>query len=99
MKEFAAKLIIELVDMINNGIISFIITVVVTRYITKNKTDKSRIKKRANASQTSAQDQHDSEEHKHITKKSSEITKYADIHDNKNCNIQVNIYPDQKSDQ
>ena len=49
--------------------------------------------------ETSAQDKHDSEEHKHITKKSSEIIKYADIHDNKNCDIQVNIYADQKSDQ
>lgn len=97
MKEFIVKTIMELVDMANNGMISFIITVVVTRYITKNKTDKSRIKKRANASQTSAQDKHDSEEH--ITKKSSDITKYADIHNNVGCDIQVNIYPDQKSGQ
>ncbi|CUQ22744.1 Uncharacterised protein [Anaerostipes hadrus] len=97
MKEFAVKLIMELVDMANSGMISFIVTVVATRYMTKNKIDKRRIKKRANASQTSAQDKHDSEEH--TTNKSSDITKYADIHDNIGCDIQVNIYPDQKSDQ
>jgi len=87
----------ELVDMVNNGIISFVVTVVATRYMTESKTDKSRIKERANVDETSAQDKHDSEEH--TTQKSSEITKYADIHDNVGCDIQVNIYADQKSDQ
>ena len=99
MKEFIVKVIMELVDMVNNGIISFVVTVVATRYMTESKTDKSRIKERANVDETSAQDKHDSEEHKHITKKSSEIIKYADIHDNSNCDIQINICPDQKSDQ
>lgn len=87
----------ELVDMVNNGIISFVVTVVATRYMTESKTDKSRIKERANVDETSAQDKHDSEDH--TTQKSSEITKYADIHDNVGCDIQVNIYADQKSDQ
>lgn len=99
MKEFIVKAVMELIDMTNNGIISFVVTVAATRYMTKNKTDVCRIKERANVDETSAQDKHDSEEHKHITKKSSEIIKYADIHDNKNCDIQVNIYADQKSDQ
>ena len=97
MKEFIVKVIMELVDMVNNGIISFVVTVVATRYMTESKTDKSRIKERANVDETSAQDKHDSEEH--TTQKSSEITKYADIHDNVGCDIQVNIYADQKSDQ
>ena len=99
MKEFIVKAIMELIDMTNNGIISFVVTVVVTRYMTKSKTDVCRIKERANVDETSAQDKHDSEEHKYITKKSSEIIKYADIHDNSNCDIQINICPDQKSDQ
>lgn len=97
MKEFVVKAIMDLVDMVNNGIISFVVTVVATRYMTESKTDKSRIKERANVDETSAQDRHDSEDH--TTQKSSEIIKYADIHDNKNCDIQVNIYADQKSDQ
>ena len=29
----------------------------------------------------------------------SEILKYADIHDNTNCDIHVNIYSDHKKDQ
>ena len=97
MKEFIVKAVMELIDMTNNGIISFVVTVAATRYMTKNKTDKSRIKERANVDETSAQDKHDSEDH--TTQKSSEITKYADIHDNVGCDIQVNIYADQKSDQ
>ena len=99
MKEFIVKVIMELVDMVNNGIISFVVTVVATRYMTESKTDKSRIKERANVDETSAQDKHDSEEHKHITKKSSEIINYIDIHDNIDCNIYVNINTDPEKDQ
>ena len=97
MKEFIVKGIMELIDMANNGIISFVVTVVATRYMTKGKTDVCRIKERANAFQTSAQDKNNSEDH--ATQKSSKIIKYADIHDNTNCDIHVNIYADQKSDQ
>lgn len=79
MKEFIVKVIMELIDMTNNGIISFVVTVVATRYMTKGKTDVCRIKERANVDETSAQD--------------------TDIHDNSNCDIQINICPDQKSDQ
>ena len=97
MKEFIVKVIIELIDMANNGIISFVVTVIVTRYMAKSKINQYRIKERANADKTSAQDKHDSEDH--TTQKSSEIMKYADIHDNVGCDIQVNIYADQKSNQ
>ena len=92
MKEFIVKVIMELVDMVNNGIISF-----VTRYMTKNKTDKSRIKERANASQTSAQNKIDSEDYN--PQKSSEIINCIDIHDNIDCNIYVNINTDPEKDQ
>lgn len=54
MKEFIVKVIMELIDMTNNGIISFVVTVVVTRYMTKSKTDVCRIKERANVDETSA---------------------------------------------
>lgn len=87
----------ELVDMVNNGIISFVVTVVATRYMTESKTDKSRIKERANVDETSAQDRHDSEDH--TTQKSSEIINYIDIHDNIDCNIYVNINTDPEKDQ
>lgn len=97
MKEFIVKAVMELIDMTNNGIISFVVTVAATRYMTKDKTDVCRIKERANVDETSAQDKHDSEDY--TTQKSSEITKYADIHDNVGCDIQVNIYADQKFDQ
>ena len=97
MKEFVVKAIMELVDMVNNGIISFVVTVVATRYMTESKTDKSRIKERANVDETSAQDRHDSEDH--TTQKSSEIINYIDIHDNIDCNIYVNINTDPEKDQ
>lgn len=97
MKEFVVKAIMELVDMVNNGIISFVVTVVATRYMTESKTDKSRIKERANVDETSAQDKHDSEDH--TTQKSSEIINYIDILDNIDCNIYVNINTDPEKDQ
>lgn len=97
MKEFIVKAVMELIDMTNNGIISFVVTVVATRYMTKNKTDKSRIKERANASQTSAQNKIDSEDYN--PQKSSEIINYIDIHDNIDCNIYVNINTDPEKDQ
>lgn len=97
MKEFVVKSIMELIDMANNGIISFVVTVVVTRYMAKSKVDTRRIKERANVSQTSAQDKHDSEEH--TFQKSSEIINYIDIHDNVDCNINVNINTDPEKDQ
>ena len=56
MKEFIVKVIMELVDMVNNGIISFVVTVAATRYMTKDKTYVCRIKERANVSQTSTHD-------------------------------------------
>ena len=61
--------------MANNGIISFVVTVMATRHMTKNKTDKHRIKEKANASQTSAQNKIDSEDHN--PQKSSEIINYV----------------------
>ena len=97
MKEFIVKVIMELIDMTNNGIISFVVTVVATRYMTKSKTDVCRIKERANVDETSAQDKHDSEEH--TFQKSSEIINYIDIHDNVDCNINVNINTDPEKDQ
>ena len=97
MKEFIVKVIMELVDMVNNGIISFVVTVVATRYMTESKTDKSRIKERANASQTSAQNKIDSEDYN--PQKSSEIINYIDIHNNIDCNIYVNINTDPEKDQ
>lgn len=87
----------ELINMANNGIISFVVTVMATRHMTKNKTDVCRIKERANVDETSAQDKHDSEDH--TTQKSSEIINYIDIHDNIDCNIYVNINTDPEKDQ
>lgn len=97
MKEFIVKAVMELIDMTNNGIISFVVTVMATRHMTKNKTDKSRIKERANASQTSAQNKIDSEDYN--PQKSSEIINYIDIHDNIDCNIYVNTNTDPEKDQ
>lgn len=97
MKEFVVKTIMELIDMANNGIISFVVTVIVTRYMSKSKINQYRIKERANADKTSAQDKHDSEDH--TTQKSSEIINYIDILDNIDCNIYVNINTDPEKDQ
>lgn len=85
----------ELIDMANNGIISFVVTVVATRYMTKNKTDKSRIKERANASQTSAHDDISESHNKNL----SEISKKIDIHDNVNCNFHFHECTDPEKDQ
>lgn len=97
MKEFVVKTIMELIDMANNGIISFVVTVIVTRYMAKSKINQYRIKERANVDKTSAQDKHDSEDH--TTQKSSEIINYIDILDNIDCNIYVNINTDPEKDQ
>ena len=97
MKEFVVKTIMELIDMANNGIISFVVTVIVTRYLSKSKINQYRIKERVNADKTSAQDKHDSEDH--TTQKSSEIINYIDILDNIDCNIYVNINTDPEKDQ
>lgn len=97
MKEFIVKAVMELIDMTNNGIISFVVTIVATRYMTEDKTDEHMIKEKANASQTSAQNKIDSEDRN--PQKSSEIINYIDIHDNINCNIYVNINTDPEKDQ
>ena len=93
MKEFIVKAVMELINMANNGIISFVVTVVATRYMTKNKTDKSRIKERANAYQTSAHDDISESHHKCF----SEIK--IDIHDNVNCNFHFHECTDPEKDQ
>ena len=95
MKEFLVKVIMELIDMTNNGIISFVVTVVATRYMTKSKTDVCRIKERANAFQTSAQDNISESHNKNL----SEISKKIDIHDNVNCNFHFHECTDPEKDQ
>lgn len=95
MKEFIVKVIMELIDMTNNGIISFVVTVVATRYMTKGKTDVCRIKERANVDKTPTQDNISERSDENL----SDVLKYADIHDNTNCDIQVNIYTDPEKDQ
>ncbi len=95
MKEFIVKVIMELIDMTNNGIISFVVTVAATRYMTKGKTDVCRIKERANASQTSAQDNISESHNKNL----SEISKKIDIHDNVNGNFHFHECTDPEKDQ
>ena len=85
----------ELIDMTNNGIISFVVTVMATRHMTKNKTDKSRIKERANVSQTSAPDNISESHNKNL----SEISKKIEIHDNVNCNFHFHEHTDPEKNQ
>ena len=88
MKEFMT--VEKIMELIIGGLISCIITLAVTFAI-----DKIKDKKRVDVDETPTQG--------NIPKRSdenlSEILKYADIHDNTNCDIHVNIYSDQKSDQ
>ena len=95
MKEFVVKTIMELIDMANNGIISFVVTVAATRYMTKDKTDVCRIKERANVSQTSAHDDISESHNKNL----SEISKKIDIHDTVNCNFHFHECTDPEKDQ
>ena len=95
MKEFVVKTIMELIDMTNNGIISFVVTVIVTRYMAKSKTNQYRIKERANVSQTSAHDDIYESHNKNL----SEISKKIDIHDNVNCNFHFHECTDPEKDQ
>ena len=88
MKEFMT--VEKIMELIIGGLISCIITLAVTFAI-----DKIKDKKRVDVDETPTQG--------NIPKRSdenlSEILKYADIHDNTSCDIHVNIYSDQKSDQ
>lgn len=88
MKEFMT--VEKIMELIIGGLISCIITLAVTFAI-----DKIKDKKRVDVDETPTQG--------NIPKRSdenlSEILKYADIYDNTNCDIHVNIYSDQKSDQ
>ena len=88
MKEFITAE--KIVEMLISGLISCAVALAVNCIIEKYEN-----KKRADVDETPTQG--------NIPKRSdenlSEILKYADIHDNTNCDIHVNIYSDHKKDQ
>ena len=88
MKEFMT--VEKIMELIIGGLISCIITLAVTFAI-----DKIKDKKRVDVDETPTQDNISERSDENL----SDVLKYADIHDNTNCDIQINIYADQKSDQ
>lgn len=88
MKEFITAE--KIAEMLISGVISCAVALAVNCIIEKYKN-----KKRADVDETPAQDNISERFDENL----SDILKYTDIHDNTNCDIQVNIYADQKSDQ
>ena len=88
MKEFMT--VEKIMELIIGGLISCIITLAVTFAI-----DKIKDKKRVDVDETPTHDGISERSDENL----SEILKYADIHDNINCDIQVNIYTDPEKDQ
>lgn len=83
MKEFMT--VEKIMELIIGGLISCIITLAVTFAI-----DKIKDKKRVDVDETPTHDDISEKSDENL----SEILKYADIHDNTNCDIHVNIYSD-----
>lgn len=90
MKEFITAE--KIMEMLISGVISCAIALIVGFIINKIKD-----KKRADVDDTPTPTQDNISEKSDKT--ISETLKYADIHDNTNCDIQVNIYSDHKKDQ
>lgn len=88
MKEFITAE--KLMEMLISGVISCAVALAVNYIIEKYKN-----KKKADVDKTPTQSNISERSDENL----SEITKYADIHDNTNCDIQVNIYTDHKKDQ
>ena len=88
MKEFITAE--KIAEMLISGVISCAIALAVNCIIEKYKN-----KKRADVDKTPTQDNISERSDENL----SDVLKYADIHDNTNCDIQVNIYTDPEKDQ
>lgn len=84
MKEFITAE--KIAEMLISGVISCAVNCIIEKY--KNK-------KRADVDKTPTQDNISERSDENL----SDVLKYADIHDNTNCDIQVNIYTDPEKDQ
>lgn len=84
MKEFITAE--KIAEMLISGVISCAVNCIIEKY--KNK-------KRADVDKTPTQDNISERSNENL----SDVLKYADIHDNTNCDIQVNIYTDPEKDQ
>lgn len=91
--EFVSKIGLNLAELINSGIVSYVVTKVAEN-TEHNKKVKRNIKERANVCQTSAPD-NTSEDNK--KKDSSDKQSFGlTISNCKNCKIEINVYSDKE---
>lgn len=88
MKEFITAE--KIAEMLISGVISCAVALAANCIIEKYKN-----KKRVDVDETPTQDNISERSDENL----SDVLKYADIHDNINCDIQVNIYTDPEKDQ
>lgn len=88
--EFVSEIGRNLVELINSGIISFVVTKVAEN--TENKKVKKNIKERANVCDTSAPENIDSDEPRQKVS-SDKIVVHITL---KNCNVYINASPDKE---